>query len=122
MLSANHWTEHGVSNEGVRERIEGAEGVCNLIGKTVSINQIPQSSHELNHQPKSTYGGSHSYSRMCRTSTGGGALGPGKALCYSVGECQCGEAGVGGQMGEHPHRSGGGGGIGGFWRGNWDKR
>jgi hypothetical protein len=28
MLAANHWTEHGVPNEGVRERTEGAEGVC----------------------------------------------------------------------------------------------
>jgi hypothetical protein len=33
MLTANHWAEHGVPNEGVRERNEGAEGVCNPIGK-----------------------------------------------------------------------------------------
>jgi hypothetical protein len=29
MLSANDWTEHGGSNGGVRERTEGAKGVCN---------------------------------------------------------------------------------------------
>jgi hypothetical protein len=40
MLSANHWTEHGVPNEGVRERTEGTEGICNPIGrKTISTNQ-----------------------------------------------------------------------------------
>jgi hypothetical protein len=32
MLTANHWTEHRVPNEGVRERTEEAEGVCNPIG------------------------------------------------------------------------------------------
>jgi hypothetical protein len=42
MLTANHWTEHGVSNGGVRERTEGAEGTCNTIGRTtISTNQIP---------------------------------------------------------------------------------
>ena len=45
-------------------------------------------------------------------------LGPGKDPCPSVGECQGREMGVGGLVGEHPHRSrrrehr-----IGGFWRG-----
>ncbi|KRY63398.1 hypothetical protein T11_520, partial [Trichinella zimbabwensis] len=29
MLTANHWTEHRVPNGGVRERMEGAERVCN---------------------------------------------------------------------------------------------
>jgi hypothetical protein len=28
MLAANHWSEHGVPNGGVRERTEGAEGIC----------------------------------------------------------------------------------------------
>jgi hypothetical protein len=42
MLTANYWTEHGVPNGGVRERTEGAEGVCNPIGgTTISTNQIP---------------------------------------------------------------------------------
>jgi hypothetical protein len=35
MLAANHWAEHGVPNGGVRERTEGAEGVCNPIGRTI---------------------------------------------------------------------------------------
>jgi hypothetical protein len=42
MLADNHWTEHGVSNGGVRERIEGVEGVCNPIGRTISTNQTPR--------------------------------------------------------------------------------
>ena len=37
MLSANHWTEHGVSNGGVGEGTEGAERVCSpMEGATVS--------------------------------------------------------------------------------------
>jgi hypothetical protein len=52
MLAANHWTEHRVPNGGVREKTEGAEGVCNPIGRAIiSTNQIPQG---LNYQPKST--------------------------------------------------------------------
>jgi hypothetical protein len=33
------------------------------------------------------------------------ALGPVKAQCSSIGECQGREAGVGRWVGEHPHRS-----------------
>jgi hypothetical protein len=33
MLAANHQTEHGDPIGGVRERTEGAEGVCNTIGR-----------------------------------------------------------------------------------------
>jgi len=33
MLAANHWTENGVPNVGVREGTEGAEGLCNPIGR-----------------------------------------------------------------------------------------
>ena len=41
MLAANHWTEHGFLNGGVRERTEGPEGVCKPIGRTtISTNQI----------------------------------------------------------------------------------
>jgi len=40
----------GDPNGGIRERTEGAEGVCNPIGRTISTNQIPQSSQGLNHQ------------------------------------------------------------------------
>ena len=55
-----------------------------------------------NHQPKSTHGGTHGFSCICsrgwpsRISVGGEALGPKKALCPSMGECQDQEAGVGG--------------------------
>jgi len=42
MFAANHWTEQGDPNRGVREKTEGAEGVGNPIGRTtISINQIP---------------------------------------------------------------------------------
>jgi hypothetical protein len=37
-LAVNHWTEQGDPNGGVRGRTEGAEGVCNPIGKTISTN------------------------------------------------------------------------------------
>jgi hypothetical protein len=63
--AANHWTEHRVPNGGVRERTEGAEGVCNPIGRTtISTNQILQNSQGLNHQPKSTHGGTHGSSHI----------------------------------------------------------
>jgi hypothetical protein len=86
MLIANHWTEYEVPNGGVRERTEGAEGVCNPIGRTaISINQTLQSSQGLNHQPKSTHGGIHgsicicSRGQHCWTSMREEALGPVKA-------------------------------------------
>lgn len=72
---------------------------------------LPQSSQELNHQPKYTHGGTHGSSCVCsrgwpcRASTGGEALGPVKAQCQSVGECQCGEAGVGGWVEKQSHRN-----------------
>jgi hypothetical protein len=31
---ANHFTEHRIPKNGVRERTEGVEGVCNPIGRT----------------------------------------------------------------------------------------
>jgi hypothetical protein len=53
----------------------------------------------------------------------GEAFGPVKAQCPSVGECQDKEVEVGWWVGEHCHRSRGrGDGIGGFWRGNWERR
>ena len=66
MLAANHRTECGVPNRGVRERTKGVEGVCNPIGRTtISINQTPQSSQGLNHQPNNTHGGTHGFSCIC---------------------------------------------------------
>jgi hypothetical protein len=41
-LTVNHWTEHGVSKGGIRERTDGAEGVWNPVGRTtISTNQTP---------------------------------------------------------------------------------
>jgi len=43
MFAANRWTEQEDSNGGVREKTEGAEGICNTIGKTaISTNQTPR--------------------------------------------------------------------------------
>jgi hypothetical protein len=39
MLAANHQIEHGEPNGRVRGRPEGAEGVCNPTGRTISTNQ-----------------------------------------------------------------------------------
>jgi hypothetical protein len=42
MYTANHWTESRDLNEEVRARTVGAEGVCNIIGRTtISTNQTP---------------------------------------------------------------------------------
>jgi len=62
MLTANCWTENGVPIGGVRERIEGVEGVCNPIKTTITTNQ---SSQGLNHHPKSTHGQTHGSSCIC---------------------------------------------------------
>jgi hypothetical protein len=42
ILTADHWTESGEPNGGIRGRTEGAEAVCNLIRRTTtSTNQTP---------------------------------------------------------------------------------
>jgi hypothetical protein len=76
-----------VPNGGVRERTEGAEGVCNNIGRiTISTNQtespqLPETKPPL----KSTHGGTHGSSLRCSrelpcwASMGGEALDPVKA-------------------------------------------
>ena len=123
MLTAIHWTKHRVPNEEVRERTQGVEGVCSSIGGTIIwTNQYPQSSQGLNHQPKSTHGGTHGSRCICSrgwpswSSMGGEALSPVKILCPSIGECQGQEAGVGGLVSR-----GGGDGIGGFLEGGTRK-
>ena len=96
MLSVIHRMEHRVPNEGARESTQGAEGVCSPIGgTTIWTNQYPQSSLGLNyHQSKKTHGETHGSSCMCSRGwlswplMGGETLGPVKALCPSVGECQ----------------------------------
>jgi hypothetical protein len=42
MLAANHPNEHGVPSGVVREKTEGAEGVCNPIGRITFIRWIMQ--------------------------------------------------------------------------------
>ena len=94
ILTAIHWTEHRFPNERARERTKRAEWVCSLIGGTIWTNQHPPSSQGLNHQPKSTHVWTHGSSCICRrgwpsqSSMGGVAIGPLKALCSSVGNCQ----------------------------------
>jgi len=45
MLAANQQTEHRDTIGGVREKIEGAEGGCNPIGRTtISTKKTPQCS------------------------------------------------------------------------------
>ena len=57
---------HGITAGGDRERIEGAEGVWDSIGRTTkSTNQTPQSSQGVNYQPKSTHGATHGSSHIC---------------------------------------------------------
>jgi hypothetical protein len=79
ICTAKHWTECGDPSGEVRARTVGAEGVCNLIGRTtISTNQIPQSSQGLDHQPKSTHGSSWICSRGFPSLAllGGELLGP----------------------------------------------
>jgi hypothetical protein len=41
MFATNHQAENGGPNGGVREKTEGAEGVCSPIGRTrISTNQM----------------------------------------------------------------------------------
>jgi hypothetical protein len=91
-----------VPDEGVGEWTEGAEGVWSPMGVAiVSTGQNPWNSQELDHRPKSTYGGTHVFGRICGrgwpcwTSVEGVALGPEDLQCSSVKECQGWKAGVG---------------------------
>jgi hypothetical protein len=123
MLTDIHWTEHNVSSEGARERTQGAKGVSSPIEETtIWTSQYLQSCQGLNHQPKSTHGGTHTSSCISSrgwpslSAMGGEALGHGKDLCLSVGKCQGQEAGVEGLVSK-----GNGEGIGGFQRGNKER-
>jgi hypothetical protein len=80
LLAANHQTEHGDHNRGVRGRTQGVEEVCNLIGvTTISTNQTIQNSQGLNNQPKNTHGETHDFSCIC--SRGWGFSGINKMRC-----------------------------------------
>jgi hypothetical protein len=54
MYTAKHRSECGKPNGEIRTRSVGAEGVCNLIGRTISTKQNPQVSQGVKPQPKST--------------------------------------------------------------------
>jgi len=75
-------TEKRVPIGGIKESIEGVEGVCNPIRTTIPTNQ---SSQGLNHYPKSTHEQTNSSSFMCSKRwpcwalNGGEACGPAKA-------------------------------------------
>jgi hypothetical protein len=122
MLAANHWTELGVPDGRVGEGTEGAEGVYSPTeGATLSTGQTPLRSRELDHQPKSTHGGTHGSGHICGrgwpcwTSLGGCAM----LHCRGMPE----QEDRSGWTREHPHRGRGmEDGLGGFWRGNLEKR
>jgi hypothetical protein len=111
ILTANHWTEHGDHNGGVRERTEGVEGVSNSIGRSISTNQSPPqppSSQGLNHQPKSTHGETHGSSCICSrgwtylASMGGEVRFPVKADAPAKWDAR---AVIREWVGEHSHRN-----------------
>jgi hypothetical protein len=41
MLTISYWMDHSAPNGGARESTQGAKGVCNPIGGTISTNQYP---------------------------------------------------------------------------------
>ena len=108
MFAANHWTECGVPNREVRERTEGVEGICNLIGRTtISTNQTPPELPGTSHQQRSTHSSSCICSRgwPCHASVEGEVLGPVKA--QHVPQCR----GIGGRkvgVGRWVEEAGGG--------------
>ena len=110
MLAVNHWTDHGDLKERTRERTEGAERVCNLIGgTTLPPNQILQNSQGLKRQPLNTHGENHGSSYICSrgwhclASMWEEAFGPVKVPFPSVEECQGAKMGVGSWEWEHLH-------------------
>jgi hypothetical protein len=102
--------------EGVTETKYGAETKGKTIQSRLNLGVHPIYNRQtltLLWMPGSacwTHGSSHIYSKEwpCLASMRGEALGPVKAQCPSVGECQGREVGVDGWVGEHPHRSRGG--------------
>jgi hypothetical protein len=70
-----------------------------------------------------THGSGHICGRgwPCWTSVGGEVLRPKGTQCPSIGECQGRKTGVGGWMGEHPHRGRGRGGNKGFLKGDLER-
>jgi len=112
MLTSNHCTEQGDLNEGIRERTEGIEGICNPTGRTtISSNQTPPELSGTKYQSMRTHGGTHDFSHTCSrawlfpASIGVKSIGLVKAHSPNVGECQGIEVEVGGWEWKHLHRS-----------------
>jgi hypothetical protein len=88
--------------EDLEKGLKELEGIAISGRTTISTNQILQSSQGLKHQLKCTYGTTHGSSRICNrgwpcwSSLRREALGPVKARCRRVGECEGEETGVGG--------------------------
>ena len=80
--------------EELEKGLKELNGFATIGRTTKSINQILQSSQELNHQSKSTDGATEGSSYICSRQwpyqilMGREALVPLKAQCPSVGECQ----------------------------------
>ena len=85
MLTDNHRTEHRDHNGSVRERTEEIKGICKPIGRTpIRTPELP---------------GTKPPTKVYTVET----------QCHNVGECQGGEVGVGGWVGEtRSYKRGGG--------------
>jgi hypothetical protein len=89
MLTVIYKMEHRASNEGARESTQGAEGVCNPVGRTtIWTNQYPPELVSLAaYVAEDGLVGHHWEERP---------LGIANFICPSTGECQGQEVGVGG--------------------------
>jgi hypothetical protein len=126
MLTTNHWNEHRVPNGEVGEGTERSLRGFAVLWKEQQCQQARSPrAPGLDHQPKSTHGGTHGSSYVCDRgwpcwiSMGGEAPGPVGVRCPTVGECQGREVGVSGWVGggapsyRHGSRR-----RWGFWRGD----
>jgi hypothetical protein len=64
-IYSQNWTEPRDPNGRTRGKTEGAEGDCNPIRRTISINWITQSSQGINHQPKHIHRGTQDSRYIC---------------------------------------------------------
>jgi hypothetical protein len=68
MYTVKYWTEHGDPNGETRPRTVGAEGICNLIGRTTSNNiKQPNLTSLLGTKPTAieNTGATHSSNWIC---------------------------------------------------------
>ena len=101
-ILVNGWTENRVPITQERERPEGAERVCNLIGRTtVSNNYTPRASKDLTtnkrvHMERPMAPAAYLAEEGLVGHQWAKVLDPVNAYCPSVGECPSSEARVGG--------------------------